>query len=546
VTEPMSRHNEGEKVTDVRDPAFPDSKPEEHFAAEDRKRVEAELKLSTTALLAAANAVIITDRKGTMLWVNPAFSKLTGYSAEEAIGKKTSLLKSGHHDRTLYADLWQTILAGQVWYGDMINRRKDRSLYTEEMTITPVRDEHGRVTRFIAIKQDITARKLAEDQLKQALVELEEHYQEAERSRSQIRAILDASSDAMVLISPDLRVLMVDREFGDVFGLKPEEVLGRSFNDFLPLVQRIFADPQAITARITSAAGDSKNQFTEVLGQRWPEHRELELYSSPVRTTTGEHVGRLYAFRNVTHEREVDRMKSQFVSLVSHELRTPLTSIKGYVDLMLEGDAGDLKDEQQEYLTIVKNNADRLVALINDLLDVSRIDAGRIELRLSTVDLQLLINGVAMTFRRQIEAKDQLLSIDLPDDLPTIRADADRVTQILTNLVSNAYKYTPQHGKIVVAACVEGDNVRVDVRDTGIGLTEEEQGKLFERFFRAKNNATVRVGGTGLGLSIARSLVEMHGGEISVKSEPGRGSTFSFTLPISPLRDTGQGQSSAT
>ncbi len=241
---------------------------------------------------------------------------------------------------------------------------------------------------------------------------------------------------------------------------------------------------------------------------------------------------------------QADRMKSEFVSLVSHELRTPLTSIKGYIDLLLDGDAGELTGEQREYLGIVKNNAERLIALINDLLDVSRIESGKIELHCSPVDLTCLIHGVADSLRPSIEEKGQHLTLTLADGheplpggrdgspLPAVLADPDRVTQILSNLLSNAYKYTPAGGSISVRAYTEGDYVRVDVRDTGIGLSTEEQSQLFTRFFRARNRVTQEVGGTGLGLSIARSLVEMHGGKITVSSSPGQGSTFSFTLPV--------------
>ena len=248
--------------------------------------------------------------------------------------------------------------------------------------------------------------------------------------------------------------------------------------------------------------------------------------------------------RNVTREREVDRMKSEFVSLVSHELRTPLTSIKGYIDLLLDGDAGELTGEQRGYLDIVKDNADRLIALINDLLNVSRIESGKIELQRGPLDLARLIHGVADSLRPSIEAKGQHLTLSLAGGhesspggrdgtlLPAVLADADRVTQILTNLLSNAYKYTPVGGSISVRACTQGDHVRVDVQDTGIGLSTEEQAQLFTRFFRARNQTTQEVGGTGLGLSIARSLVEMQGGKITVSSAPGQGSTFSFTLPI--------------
>ena len=226
---------------------------------------------------------------------------------------------------------------------------------------------------------------------------------------------------------------------------------------------------------------------------------------------------------------EANRLKTEFVSMVSHELRTPLTSIQGYAELLLEDD--QIAEAQRESLTIVKKNSDRLLGLINDLLDLSRMEAGKIDLHRTSLDLARLIREVAGSLRPLIEAKRQRLRLDLGDALPAVWADADRVTQILTNLISNAYKYTLVEGSITVAARRDDGFVRVDVSDTGIGLSPEDQAQLFTKFFRAHDRSPQAGGGTGLGLVITRSLVELHGGRITVSSAPGQGSTFTFSLP---------------
>jgi signal transduction histidine kinase len=231
---------------------------------------------------------------------------------------------------------------------------------------------------------------------------------------------------------------------------------------------------------------------------------------------------------------EANRLKSEFVSMVSHELRTPLTSIEGYAELMLEDE--QLAEEHRDSLTLVKKNADRLLGLINDLLDLSRIEAGRLDLRQTSLDLALLIPEVAGSLRPLIEAKRQRLRLDLVQALPPVWADADRVTQILTNLISNAHKYTLVEGSITVAARRDDGFVRVDVSDTGIGLSPEDQAKLFTKFFRAQDRSSQAVRGTGLGLVITRLLVELHGGRITMSSAPGQGSTFSFSLPVQKVR----------
>lgn len=226
---------------------------------------------------------------------------------------------------------------------------------------------------------------------------------------------------------------------------------------------------------------------------------------------------------------EVNRLKSEFVSMVSHELRTPLTSIQGYAELLLEDE--QVAEEQRESLTLVKKNAERLLGLINDLLDLSRIEAGKLDLHRTSLDLARLIPEVAGSLRPLIEAKRQRISLDLSDALPTVWADADRVTQILTNLISNAHKYTLAEGSITVAARRDDGFVRVDVIDTGIGLSPEDQARLFTKYFRAHDRSPQAGAGTGLGLVITRLLVELHGGRITVSSAPGKGSTFSFSLP---------------
>jgi len=235
------------------------------------------------------------------------------------------------------------------------------------------------------------------------------------------------------------------------------------------------------------------------------------------------------AVRTVPIE-EANRLKTEFVSMVSHELRTPLTSIQGYAELLLEDER--IAGEQRESLTLVKKNSGRLLGLINDLLDLSRMEAGRLDLHRTSLDLAHLIPEVAGTLRPLIEAKRQRLRLDLGDALPAVWADADRVTQILANLISNAHKYTLVEGSITVAARRDDGFVRVDVSDTGIGLSPEDQAQLFTKFFRAHDRSSQAGGGTGLGLVITRSLVELHGGRITVSSAAGRGSTFTFFLPV--------------
>lgn len=195
---------------------------------------------------------------------------------------------------------------------------------------------------------------------------------------------------------------------------------------------------------------------------------------------------------------------------------------------------GELNAEQREFLEIIDRSADRQLALVNQLLEVARLESNTVELTLAAIDLRQMVAEVNTLLRPQITTKHQSMTLQMDDALPLIWGDAGRLRQVLTNLLSNANKYTPEGGQLFIAARQEGSMVRVEVRDTGIGLVPHEQAQLFTKFFRAQNRTTREAGGTGLGLVMSRLLIEAHGGEISVTSAPGKGSTFSFTLPIVP------------
>lgn len=351
-----------------------------------------------------------------------------------------------------------------------------------------------------------------------------------EAARAEARAILDATDEGIALVAPDGRYLSANRRFAALFGLDQQALPGRRVGDLAGTLERVFDLPDS-SAQFATYLADQEAAVTLDLRQRWPVARDLTLFSTPVRSTDGRALGRLFAFRDVTRERATDRMKDDFVAMVSHELRTPLTAIKGYVDILLDEGTGPLLEEQREFLSIVQDSTDREVALVNDLLDISRLEAGHMRLRQVPLDLVPLLRQVAATLRPQLAAKRQRLALDLPRALPPVAGDAARLTQVFTNLLANAHQYTPAGGKMTMAAVVADDHLRADVRDTGIGIAPDDQVQLFTKFFRARDQADGQTNGTGLGLAISRSLVALHGGQITVASAPGAGSTFSVTLP---------------
>lgn len=279
-------------------------------------------------------------------------------------------------------------------------------------------------------------------------------------------------------------------------------------------------------------------------------HVPVSVNRAPLRDHSGRQVGEVLIMRDITREYEIDRMKTEFVSLVSHELRSPLSSIRGYAELLLEGFTNCSMAQVQQWLQIIIGNTERLVALTNDILDIAHIESGRLSLTPSPAELPPLIESVAISMRPLLNSKEQSLEWHVSDDLPLVQIDRDRILQVFTNLVNNAAKYTPAGGHIAlrtwrVESLAQGRHISADfstqvvlpvvlvaVTDNGVGISEEDQQKLFTRFFRARHPATQDVKGTGLGLTITKLILEMHHSDIWVESRLGQGSTFFFTLPI--------------
>jgi len=357
--------------------------------------------------------------------------------------------------------------------------------------------------------------------------------EQEDASRSQ--AILEAVADGVLVTGADNQITFVNSSSEKILNMDKSILLDNS----LESLGATFG--KAVSTWIQTIRRWSEDPSSYQPGDTHAEQLELEngrialVHLAPV-ILQSDFLGTVSIFRDVTHEVEVDRLKSEFVATVSHELRTPMTAIKGYVDILTMGAAGALNENQAHFLDIVRKNMERLNTLVSDLLDISRIEAGRVTLNLQAVNLHALAEEVVadVSNRSHKEDKPMTLSLDAPKDLPPIQADADRVRQILGNLVNNAFNYTPHNGTILVNIHREKDEVQVDVQDNGVGIAPEDQARIFERFFRGEHPLVLSTPGTGLGLPIVRQLVEMHKGRIWMTSAgvPGKGSIFSFTLPI--------------
>jgi PAS domain S-box-containing protein len=350
-------------------------------------------------------------------------------------------------------------------------------------------------------------------------------------------AIFDSVADGIMVTDAEGRVNLFNSAASRILRLSSRNVLGRASSEIAGLygagktrwaetVNRWMLDPTIL-------------QPGEYLEEqiRLEDERVISVRVSPV-NMGDQFLGTVSIFRDITREVEVDRLKSEFVATVSHELRTPMTSIKGYADLLLLGAAGDITEQQHRFLDTIKQNADRLSILVNDLLDISRIDQNRMELRFALVEVEDVLNAVALHVRSRSEDEDRPMNVvvALPEDQHlTVWGDYDKVNQIISNLADNAFNYTPADGTVTLKASQLEDtgNILFEVIDTGIGIPPEISDRVFERFFRGDevHELVMDTPGTGLGLAIVRELVQVHSGKIWFESEVGKGTTFYVELP---------------
>lgn len=603
---------------------------------------EAALRTLSGATEHSPASVVITDRAGTITYVNPKFSAVTGYSAAEAIGQNLRILNSGRQSPTFPAELWASLGAGHEWHGEFANRRKNGEIYWERASISSILDSRGDITHFVAVKEDITQKRQADEALRQseerfdlamratthgvwdwnletneiyysarwkeilgyADPELEDrletfdrliHPDDKDRALAAIRAYLDGAADryeieirmrhkhghyvdvktrGFAARTPDGRAerlvgthvditerkraekarLQAEQKYRDIVEQSIQGVYqtapdGRFLSANAALARLFgYESPGELLDKPAGAAsefyidGDRRAEFARLVEQQGT----VSQFEARVRRKDGRIIwtaenaravrdssGQLLYYEgfveDITVRKETEQLRSDFVSFVTHQLRTPLSGIRWMLELAAEL---ELSEEASSYVSDARESAERLIGLVNDLLDVARLESGKLVAVPRPTDLKALTEGIVGELMSLVREKQHELSVTSTESPTLVLVDPQLGRQVVLNLLSNAIKYTPPSGTITVQMRRADGSLEWSVRDNGIGISEAGQRRLFEKFYRADNARTVDTEGTGLGLYLVRLIIERSQGRIWCESEEGVGTTFRFTLPL--------------
>lgn len=518
--------------------------------------------LDSTAIIA------LTDHRGLIKKANPNFCKISKYNEEELIGKDHRILNSGFHSKAFMHDLWQTIAKGKMWKGEIKNKAKDGTFYWVDTTIVPFLDEQGKPYQYLAIRVDITKRVAAD-------MALEIQNKEREKLAAELvienysRGLIEASLDPLFTISPEGKITDMNLATVRVIEKSREQLIGSNFIDCFTEpkkakvgYQQVFEKGFVVDCPLTIKDG----KLTDVL-----------FNGSVYKDGNGNILGAVVVARDITEQKRIEnelieskifaefatliaeeaktnaenstliaenavKAKQQFLSNMSHEIRTPMNAIIGFTKVLLKT---ELSSKQLEYLSAIKLSGDALIVLINDILDLAKVDAGKMLFEQTPFKIALSISSMLHLFDTKIQEKNLVLVKEYDKQIPEVLSgDPVRLHQIILNLVSNAVKFT-SHGSITLSVrLIKQDESKVTIEfavsDTGIGIPEQKIDKIFENFQQASSGTSRIYGGTGLGLAIVKQLVEQQGGVVGVKSEIGKGSTFSITLSFYKTKATAE------
>lgn len=459
--------------------------------------------------------VSIADIQGKITYANDKFLSISGYTIYELEGKDHRILNSGTHSKELFTDLWNTIGEGRVWNGEICNRSKNGQLFWVDSTIVPFLNDEGLPYQYISIRTDITHQKLLA--------------QKIATSEKQYRNLVNKVTSVIFQLDTEANWKFVNPAWTEITGIPAEDIIGHNFLESIHLddLPKTTALIQQLRMRDLNEVATDIRIYNASKQVNWFEctiTRDLD--ADPQLLFTG-------TLNDITERRRIGQMQSEFVSVVSHELRTPLTSIRGSLSLLEAEKLGHVPEDQLKLIKIASRNCQRLTTLVNDILDMEKLMAGKMTFSISPLNLNHLID-VAIESNT---AYANTLSVGFHAEKPTndimVLGDANRTLQVFANLLSNAAKFSPKDKAVVIKLEIHNESeALVSVTDYGPGIPLEFRQRIFSAFAQADGSNTRQQGGTGLGLSICKKIIENMNGRIGYASELGHYTRFWFTLPI--------------
>ena len=483
----------------------------------ERKRAEDLLRRLAAIVESSDDAIIGKDLDGIITSWNHGAQMIYGYSPEEAIGRSVNLIvPSEKKNETVF--IFDKIRNGEhIEHYETVRVTKDGKRLNMSLTVSPLRDSSGRIIGASTIARDITEQVKAQEKIELAVEEWERTF--------------NSISDLIFIQDKNFTITKINKSCAVALKLKPEEIIGKKCYDMFHGLDHPW--PSCPTVKMQEDLVPHAEEVDDPhIGV------PLLVTVSPIFNAKGEFVGSVHVAQDISERkkvenalREVINMKTDFTSTVSHELRTPLAAIKEGISIVLDGTSGAISKDQKEFLDIAKKNVDRLTRIINDILDFQKLESGKMVFNIQPNDINEVAKEIEKIMRSVIERKGLALTFELDEKLPKVQFDRDRIIQVFTNLINNALKFT-ERGSIKIQTGRIDNSIVISVKDTGIGIKESDIPLLFERFKQLDSGMTRKPGGTGLGLSISKDIIEKHNGKIWVESEIGKGSVFSFTLPI--------------
>ncbi|MBC3873120.1 PAS domain-containing protein [Undibacterium flavidum] len=487
------------------------------------------------ALLNALNLhaiVSISDASGNILDVNEAFCQRSGYSRSELLGKNHRMVNSGRQDAAFWAEMWRTISSGKPWRGEVCNSAKDGSIYWVDTFIAPFTNIHGEIEKYVAIRIDITTSKNNELAMRAANEITSAALEEMRIVEERLAFAFDGSGDGVWDWDIQTNKVLLSKRWKAMLGHEEHEI----GDELIEWSSRVHPDDMPRVMNEVQANLDGKTESFSVENRILCKDGSylwiLDRGKVVARDAEGKALRMIGTHTDISQHKELERIKAELISTVSHELRTPVTSIRGALGLLEAGVLGELPTKAMDFVKVAHRNSQRLLSLVNDILDMDKLLSGKMSLHLDKIDLNELIQD-AISVNAPYAANYRIeYRYTINDQLALVQADYQRLMQVMANLMSNAAKFSVPDGHVDIRAQAIGKMMRIEVEDYGCGMPNAFQARVFEAFSQADSATTRKQGGTGLGLNITKKIVEAMGGEIDFSSVPDRGSRFWFTLPI--------------